>query len=98
MPSQHLSVLMISTKLDPHVDAVLERLEGRGVPCFRLNTDHFHEEYRVTMTDEPTGTIRLALSAPGRAYLVAARAKRGAQRGLSALVARPRGGGRAGSG
>lgn len=59
MPSQHLSVLMISTKLDPHVDAVLERLEGRGVPCFRLNTDHFHEEYRVTMTDEPTGTIRI---------------------------------------
>lgn len=59
MPSQHLSVLMISTKLDPHVDAVLERLEGRGVPCFRLNTDHFHEEYRITMTDEPTGTIRI---------------------------------------
>jgi len=54
------SVLMISTKLDPHVDAVLERLEKRGVPCFRLNTDHFHEEYRLAMTDEPTGTIRIA--------------------------------------
>ena len=43
------SVLMISTKLDPHVDAVLERLEKRGVPCFRLNTDHFHEEYRLAI-------------------------------------------------
>lgn len=53
------SVLMISTKLDPHVDAVLERLQARGVPCFRLNTDHFHEEYRIAMTDEPTGTIRI---------------------------------------
>ena len=53
------SVLMISTKLDPHVDAVLERLEKRGVPCFRLNTDHFHEEYRLAMTDEPAGTITI---------------------------------------
>ncbi len=53
------AVLMISTKLDPHVDAVLTRLEKRGVPCFRLNTDHFHEEYRIAMTDEPTGTIRI---------------------------------------
>ncbi|MEZ5764023.1 MAG: hypothetical protein R3D69_07035 [Xanthobacteraceae bacterium] len=56
MPSQHLSVL-ISTKLDPHVDAISRRPEGSlGVPCFRLNTDHFHEEYRIAMTDEPTGT------------------------------------------
>jgi glutathione synthase/RimK-type ligase-like ATP-grasp enzyme len=60
MPVSSKSVLMISTKLDPHVDAVLTRLEARGVPCFRLNTDHFHEDYRIAMTDEPTGTIRLA--------------------------------------
>ncbi|HWM83931.1 MAG TPA: hypothetical protein VNQ56_17875 [Pseudolabrys sp.] len=53
------SVLMISTKLDPHVDAVLERLQQRAVPCFRLNTDHFHEDYRIVMGDEPTGTIRI---------------------------------------
>src|SRR5690242_3319844 len=54
------SVLIISTKLDPHVDAVLTRLEAKGVPCFRLNTDHFHQEYAVAMTDEPTGTIRIS--------------------------------------
>lgn len=59
MPSRHTSVLMISTKLDPHVDAVLERLQAHGVPCFRLNSDHFHEEYRVTMTDGLTGTIQI---------------------------------------
>jgi hypothetical protein len=53
-------VLMISTKLDPHVDAVLTRLEQRGIPSFRLNTDHFHEDYRIGMSDEPTGTIRIA--------------------------------------
>lgn len=54
------AVLMISTKLDPHVDAVLAILEKRGVPCFRLNTDHFHEEYRVAMADGVEGTIRIA--------------------------------------
>lgn len=54
------AVLMISTKLDPHIDAVLGILERRGVPCFRLNTDHFHEEYRVTMADGVDGTIRIA--------------------------------------
>lgn len=59
MTSKSKSVLMISTKLDPHVDAVLELLQDRGVPCFRLNTDHFHEEYRIGMTDEPSGTISL---------------------------------------
>lgn len=59
MTASSKSVLMISTKLDPHVDAVLERLQQRDVPCFRLNTDHFHEEYRVAMTDEVTGTIRI---------------------------------------
>lgn len=53
------SVLIIGTKLDPHIDAVLTRLLARGVPCFRLNTDHFHQEYRITMTDEPTGAIRI---------------------------------------
>jgi hypothetical protein len=52
-------VLMISTKLDPHVDAVLTRLQDRSVPCFRLNTDHFHEEYRVAMDDGPDGIIRI---------------------------------------
>lgn len=60
MTAASKSVLMISTKLDPHVDAVLERLETRGVPCFRLNTDHFHEEYRIVMSDEPTGAIRIS--------------------------------------
>jgi hypothetical protein len=60
MTSRPKAVLMISTKLDPHVDAVLTRLEARGVPCFRLNTDHFHEDYRIAMADEPTGTIRIA--------------------------------------
>ncbi len=60
MPAAPKSFLMISTKIDPHVDAVLELLEKRGVPCFRLNTDHLHEEYRLAMTDEPTGTIRIA--------------------------------------
>ncbi len=59
MSSTPKSVLMISTKLDPHVDAVLERLHARGVPCFRLNTDHFHDEYRVAMTDELAGTIHI---------------------------------------
>ncbi|MBN9452147.1 MAG: hypothetical protein J0I42_09355 [Bosea sp.] len=54
------AVLMISTKLDPHVDAVLAILEKRAVPCFRLNTDHFHEEYRVAMADGVEGTIRIA--------------------------------------
>lgn len=54
------AVLMISTKLDPHVDAVLGILEKRGVPCFRLNTDHFHEEYHVAMTDGVEGTIRIS--------------------------------------
>jgi hypothetical protein len=59
MTSRAPCVLVVSTKLDPHVDAVLTRLEQRGIPCFRLNTDHFHEEYRVAMSDEPGGTIRL---------------------------------------
>lgn len=59
MTSKPKSVLMISTKLDPHVDAVLELLQDSGVPCFRLNTDHFHEEYRIAMTDEPSGAISL---------------------------------------
>jgi glutathione synthase/RimK-type ligase-like ATP-grasp enzyme len=59
MSSKPKSVLMISTKLDPHVDAVLERLQKRDVPCFRLNTDNFHAEYRVAMTDEVTGAIRI---------------------------------------
>ena len=54
------AVLMISTKLDPRIDAVLAILEKRGVPCFRLNTDHFHEEYRVAMADGIEGTIRIA--------------------------------------
>lgn len=54
------AVLMISTKLDPHVDAVLAILERRGVRCFRLNTDHFHEEYHVTMTDGIEGSIRMS--------------------------------------
>lgn len=52
-------VLIISTKLDPHVDAVLTRLQARNVPCFRLNTDHFHQEYRVCADDGPGGTIRI---------------------------------------
>ena len=60
MTSTPKAVLMISTKLDPHVDAVLTRLEACGVPCFRLNTDHFHDEYRIAMTDELTGAIRIA--------------------------------------
>jgi glutathione synthase/RimK-type ligase-like ATP-grasp enzyme len=59
MTSAPKAVLMISTKLDPHVDAVLTRLHARGEPSFRLNTDHFHEEYRIAMTDEPTGAIRI---------------------------------------
>lgn len=53
------AVLFISTKLDPHVDAVITRLQARGIPCFRLNTDHFHQEYRVLMRDGLPGTIRL---------------------------------------
>src|SRR4029078_10184659 len=28
--------------------------------CFRLNTDHFHQEYAIAMSDEPTGTIRIS--------------------------------------
>ena len=32
MTSTPKAVLMISTKLDPHVDAVLTRLEACGVP------------------------------------------------------------------
>lgn len=53
------SVLIISTKLDPHVDAVLTRLHERGVPCFRLNSDHFHQDYRVAMDDGPAGVIHI---------------------------------------
>lgn len=77
--------------------AMIDRLEAEGVTDIDLGP--WGGGYKAHIADpEPTVTIRLALSAPGRAYLVAARAKRGAQRGLSALVARPRGGGRAGSG
>lgn len=57
--SKPSSVLMISTKLDPHVDVVLTKLQERGIPCFRLNTDHFHEEYRIEMTDDLSGQIRI---------------------------------------
>jgi len=59
MPGKDVSraVLAISTKLDPHVDAVFTRLGERGVSCFRLNTDQFHEEYRVETSDSPDGSI-----------------------------------------
>ncbi|MSP03421.1 MAG: hypothetical protein EXR07_20625 [Acetobacteraceae bacterium] len=42
------TVLIVTRKFDPHADQVIGDLQRRGAPFFRLNTDDFHTDYRVT--------------------------------------------------
>ncbi len=41
------TVLIVTRKFDPHADRVIEHLRRRNTAFFRLNTDHFHTEYRI---------------------------------------------------
>lgn len=45
------AILIITAKFDPHADAVIGILNGRGIPFFRLNTDDFHADYSIAAED-----------------------------------------------
>jgi glutathione synthase/RimK-type ligase-like ATP-grasp enzyme len=47
------SVLIITSKFDPHSDHVIGILKTRSISFFRLNTDDFHDDYTVSAHDRP---------------------------------------------
>ena len=53
------TVLIVTRKFDPHADQVIGVLRQRNQPFFRLNTDDFHSDFRVTASGGD-GSILLA--------------------------------------
>ena len=47
------SVLIITSKFDPHADHVIQIFKTREIPFFRLNTDDFHDDYTIAAHDRP---------------------------------------------
>lgn len=45
-----MTVLIVSNKLDPHADLVINELRARKASYFRLNTDFLHSEYDICLS------------------------------------------------
>jgi glutathione synthase/RimK-type ligase-like ATP-grasp enzyme len=50
-----MSVLIVTNKIDPHSDAVISILNGRGVDCFRLNTEDIFTKFSTKLSIDEHG-------------------------------------------
>lgn len=66
MASKEVSgtVLIVSTKYDPHVDFLIPRLTERHIPFVRFNTEDFPLRSRLTVSFDENGCHRESLSLP----------------------------------
>lgn len=58
------TILIVSTKYDPHVDFLIPRLTERRIPFIRFNTEDFPLRSGLTVTFDESGHHREVLSLP----------------------------------
>lgn len=58
------TVLIVSTKYDPHVDFLIPRLTERHIPFLRFNTEDFPLRSKLTIAFDENGYHREMLSLP----------------------------------
>lgn len=58
------TILIVSTKYDPHVDFLIPKLTERRIPFIRFNTEDFPSQSRLTVTFDGSGHHQERLSLP----------------------------------